>query len=99
MDDMPRDLIGYGAHPPRIAWPGGARLALNLVVNYEEGAEYCILNGDAHSETALSELSGLEPLHGQRHLNIESTYEYGSRVGFWRVLRLFRDRKLPLVQR
>ena len=97
MDDLPRDLIGYGAHPPWVAWPGGARLALNLVVNYEEGAEYCILNGDAHSETALSELSGLAPLHGQRHLNIESTYEYGSRVGFWRVLRLLQDRKLPFT--
>lgn len=66
MGDMPRDLIGYGAHPPRIQWPGGARLALNLVVNYEEGAEYCVLNGDALVETSLSELSGVVALPGQR---------------------------------
>ena len=92
-----RDLVGYGQHPPNPIWPGAARLALNIVVNYEEGAEYCILNGDTRSETLLSDLSGLEPLYGARHLNIESSYEYGSRVGIWRVLQLLRDRELPFT--
>ncbi len=96
-DGLPRDLTGYGRRPPHLDWPGGARLALNLVVNYEEGAEYCVLNGDEHSETLLSEMSGLEPLLGARHLNIESNYEYGSRVGFWRVLRLLEARALAFT--
>jgi putative urate catabolism protein len=87
-----RDLAGYGARPPQAEWPKGARLAFNLVVNYEEGAEYCVLNGDAHSETILSDLSALEPRWGGRELNIESGYEYGSRCGVWRVLRLLEDR-------
>ena len=95
--EPPRDLIGYGASPPDPAWPGGARLALNLVVNYEEGAEYCLLNGDDRSETILSELGGLAPLQGARDLNMESNYEYGSRAGFWRVLRLFQKRGLPFT--
>ncbi len=95
--EPPRDLIGYGASPPDPAWPGGARLALNLVVNYEEGAEYCLLNGDDRSETILSELGGLAPLQGARDLNMESNYEYGSRAGFWRVLRLFQERGLPFT--
>lgn len=92
-----RDLVGYGRNPPDPCWPGGARLALNFVLNYEEGAEYCVLNGDAHSETALSDLSGLVPLYGTRHLNIESAYEYGSRVGVWRILEVFKERGLPLT--
>ncbi len=92
-----RDLVGYGASPPDPEWPGGARLAINFVLNYEEGAEYCVLNGDAHSETLLSDLSNLEPLHAARDLNIESAYEYGSRVGVWRILDVFRARALPLT--
>jgi putative urate catabolism protein len=95
--DQPRDLVGYGGQPPHAAWPGGARVALNLVLNYEEGAEYCVLNGDAHSETILSDLSGLVPRQGERDLNIESAYEYGSRVGFWRLLALFQDRGVPFT--
>ncbi len=98
MPDAPsRDLIGYAGRPPDPDWPGGARIALNFVLNYEEGAEYCLLNGDAFPETSLSDLSGLEPLPGTRHLNIESAYEYGSRVGFWRILRVFQERGLPFT--
>ena len=92
-----RDLIGYGSTPPDPRWPGAARLALNFVLNYEEGAEYNVLEGDAHSEILLSELSGLEPLAGTRDLNIESAYEYGSRVGVWRCLRVFGDRGVPIT--
>jgi len=92
-----RDLVGYGARPPKAEWPGGARVAVNFVLNYEEGAEYCVLDGDTHSETVLSDLSGLEPLMGLRHLNIESAYEYGSRVGVWRILELFASRGLPFT--
>lgn len=87
-----RDLIGYGTAPPQANWPCGARLALNIVVNYEEGAEYCVLNGDSRPETALSDLSGLETVPGTRILNIEQVYEYGSRIGFWRVLRTIQER-------
>ncbi len=87
-----RDLIGYGQKRPQADWPGGARLALNLVLNYEEGAEYCLLNGDKVPETLLSDLSGLEPIPGVRHLNIESAYEYGSRVGVWRILKTLEAR-------
>jgi putative urate catabolism protein len=96
-DQPPRDLVGFGARPPRAEWPNGARLALNLVLNYEEGAEYSVLNGDAHSETILSDLGGLSPRHGARDLNIESAYEYGSRAGFWRIMRLFAARGLPFT--
>ena len=92
-----RDFIGYGPQPPDPQWPGRARLALNFVVNYEEGAEYSILEGDAHSETMLSELGSQEALAGQRNLNIESSYEYGSRAGVWRILRVFGERDLPLT--
>lgn len=98
MNEYPnRDLVGYGSMPPHPEWPGDARLAVNFVLNYEEGAEYCVLNGDEHSETALSDLSGLEPLHGTRHLNIESVYEYGSRVGVWRIFDAFAERGVPLT--
>lgn len=92
-----RDLIGYGPTPPDPRWPGAARLAVNFVLNYEEGAEYNVLEGDAHSETLLSDLSGLEPLHGTRDLNIESAYEYGSRVGVWRCLGVFAERSVPIT--
>ena len=93
----PRDLVGYGAHPPHAAWPGGARVALQFVLNYEEGAENCVLHGDAGSETFLSEIVGAQSLRGARHMSMESLYEYGSRAGVWRILRLFRERKLPLT--
>ena len=93
----PRDLVGYGRNPPLASWPGGARIALQFVLNYEEGAENCVLHGDAASETFLSEIVGAAPYVGARHMNMESLYEYGSRAGLWRVLRLFRERKLPLT--
>jgi len=92
----PRDLVGYGAHPPRAGWPGGARIALQFVLNYEEGAENSVLHGDAGSETFLSEIIGATA-RAARHMSMESLYEYGSRAGVWRVLRLFRERKLPLT--
>ena len=95
--DYPRDLTGYGRTPPDPRWPGGARLALQFVMNYEEGGENCVLHGDAASEAFLSESIGAEPLIGQRNLNIESVYEYGSRAGFWRIWRAFTERSLPLT--
>jgi putative urate catabolism protein len=93
----PRDLVGYGRQPPLVQWPGAARVAVNVIVNYEEGAEYCVLNGDSHSETLLADLSGLTPLYGCRDLNVESVYEFGSRIGFWRILRLLEERRLPFT--
>src|SRR5262249_35276729 len=78
----PRDLVGYGRTPPDPKWPGGARLAVQFVLNYEEGAENSILHGDAASEAFLSEIVGAQPWPGQRHMNMESIYEYGSRAGF-----------------
>ncbi len=92
-----RDLIGYGANPPVVKWPGGARIAVQFVLNYEEGGERCILHGDAESEAFLSEIVGASPFSGARHMSMESIYEYGSRAGIWRVLDLFRARKLPLT--
>ena len=92
-----RDLIGYGAQPPDPAWPGGAKLAIQFVVNYEEGGENCILHGDAASERFLSEIVGAESWVGQRHMSMESLYEYGSRAGFWRLHRLFTSMGLPLT--
>jgi putative urate catabolism protein len=97
MTQFTRDLKGYGANPPLADWPGGARLALSLVLNVEEGAEYSIENGDQHSESILSDLGIGAPLIGERNLNIESLYDYGSRVGFWRLMRLFRERNIPLT--
>jgi len=93
----PRDLIGYGATPPQVAWPGGARIAVNFVVNYEEGAESSILHGDASSEGFLGELPDSPPLLGERDLGQESVYEYGSRAGFWRLHRLFTARAVPVT--
>lgn len=87
----PRDMIGYGANPPDAAWPGGARLAVQIVLNYEEGGENCVLHGDAASEAFLSEIVGAAQWPGQRHWNMESIYEYGSRAGFWRLHRLMQD--------
>ena len=93
----PRDLVGYGAHPPHAQWPGNARIAVQFVLNYEEGAENSVLHGDGASETFLSEIVGATPYAGARHMSMESLYEYGSRAGVWRLLRLFRERKLPLT--
>lgn len=97
MADYPRDLIGYRDNPPNVSWPGNARLAVQFVVNYEEGGENCILHGDAASEAFLSEIVGAEPWPDQRHLNMESIYEYGSRAGFWRLHRLFTQHKIPVT--
>jgi allantoinase len=97
MSDYPRDMVGYGAHPPQADWPGGARLALQLVLNYEEGAENSILHGDRASESFLSEIVGAQPFVGQRHMSMESLYEYGSRAGVWRLLRLFARRRIPIT--
>jgi putative urate catabolism protein len=93
----PRDMTGYGRTVPDAKWPGGGRLALQFVVNYEEGGENCILHGDAASEAFLSEIVGAVPLPGVRHVNMESLYEYGSRAGFWRLHRLFTGRGLPIT--
>ena len=93
----PRDLIGYGRNPPDPRWPDQARIAVQFVINYEEGGENCILHGDAASEAFLSEIVGAVPLQGVRHLNMESIYEYGSRAGFWRLYRLFTERGLPVT--
>jgi len=93
----PRDLSGYGRTPPDPAWPNGAAIAVQFVINYEEGGENCILHGDAASEAFLSEIVGATAWPGQRHMNMESIYEYGSRSGFWRLWRLFTNRKLPVT--
>ncbi len=93
----PRDLIGYGAKPPTAKWPGDARIALQFVINYEEGAENCILHGDEGSEAFLSEMIGAPSWPGQRHPSMESLYEYGSRVGVWRLFDLFKRYEIPLT--
>ena len=92
-----RDLVGYGGNPPDPQWPGGARLALNFVINYEEGSEYAVPNGDGFSEASLTEMPASPVPHGERDLAAESMFEYGSRVGFWRLMRLFAERGLPLT--
>jgi len=97
MTDYPRDLCGYGAEPPAANWPGGARTAVQFVINYEEGAENCVLHGDSASEAFLSEIVGAAAIEGQRHMNMESLYEYGSRAGFWRLHRLFAERNVPVT--
>jgi putative urate catabolism protein len=97
MSDYPRDMVGYGQNPPDPRWPNGARIALQFVINYEEGGENCILHGDAASEAFLSEIVGASPLPGVRHLNMESIYEYGSRSGFWRLYRLFTRYNVPMT--
>ena len=96
MKDYPRDLVGYGRRPPHPQWPGGARIALQFVLNVEEGAENNVLHGDAASETFLSEIIGAQAF-AARHMSMESLYEYGSRAGFWRVLRLFESHGFPLT--
>lgn len=93
----PRDMRGYGREIPDARWPGGARIAVQFVVNYEEGGENCVLHGDAASEAFLSEIVGAAPVEGARHMNMESIYEYGSRAGFWRLHRLFTKNKVPVT--
>jgi putative urate catabolism protein len=95
-DDYPRDLAGYGRNPPHPHWPDNARIALQFVLNYEEGAENSVLHGDPASETFLSEIIGAAAFP-MRHMSMESLYEYGSRAGLWRLLRMFEERKLPLT--
>jgi putative urate catabolism protein len=93
----PRDLAGYGRNPPDPRWPGKARVAVQFVVNFEEGAENSILHGDQASESFLTEVIGTTPWPGQRHMNVESMYEYGSRAGFWRLWRIFTARNLTVT--
>lgn len=93
----PRDMIGHGPDRPDARWPGGARVAVSLVLNYEEGGENSVLHGDAASEAFLSDIAGAAPWPGQRHWNMESLYDYGARAGFWRLHRLFTQRDLPLT--
>jgi allantoinase len=97
MLSYPRDLTGYGANPPQADWPGGARLAVQFVLNYEEGGENCILHGDQTSETFLSEIIGAQQFLSARHMSMESIYEYGARAGVWRLLDLFKSRGVPLT--
>ena len=91
-----RDMIGYGSRELKVVWPNNARIAVQIVLNYEEGAESCILNGDKNSEIFLSEIIGAKPIKG-RHINMESLYEYGSRAGFWRLHKLFQEKKIPIT--
>jgi len=95
--NYPRDMDGYADKQPGVKWPGNARIALQFVLNIEEGSENCILHGDAASEMFLSEIIGAEPLEGARHMSMESIYEYGSRAGVWRILDLFRSHGLPIT--
>ena len=95
--DHPRDFTGYGARPPDARWPGGARVAVQIVMNYEEGAEYAIGDGDGVSETYLTEVPGATLGPDKRDLIVESVYEYGSRAGFWRLMRMFGDRDIPIT--
>ncbi|WP_323015061.1 allantoinase PuuE [Devosia sp.] len=97
MNRYPRDMHGYGANPPKANWPGGAHVAVQFVLNYEEGGENCILHGDAASEAFLVDVLGSQPWPGQRHANVESMYEYGARAGFWRLHRLFTGAGLKLT--
>jgi putative urate catabolism protein len=98
MDDVyPRDMVGYGRTPPDPQWPGGAFIAVQFVLNYEEGGENNILHGDPASEAFLSEIVAAEPWPDMRHMNMESIYEYGSRAGFWRIWRTFTERQVPLT--
>ncbi|MBU3022629.1 allantoinase PuuE [Aestuariibacter sp. A3R04] len=92
----PRDLKGYGAQPPHPKWPGNAKIAVQFVLNYEEGGENCVLHGDTHSEIFLSEIVGAQA-YAERHLSMESIYEYGSRAGFWRLYRLLTAKQIPVT--
>ena len=95
--NYPRDLKGYGNDVPKAEWPGGARIAVQFVLNYEEGGENCVLHGDGASEMFLSEIIGAQAFEGARHMSMESIYEYGSRAGVWRILDLFKSRQVPLT--
>lgn len=95
--DYARDMRGHGRNSPDPQWPGGANIAVQFVVNYEEGGENCILHGDKASEAFLSEIVGAAPWPGQRHMNMESIYEYGARAGFWRLWRMFTQRKMDVT--
>lgn len=97
MTSYPRDMLGYGEKPPNPHWPGGAYVAVQFVLNYEEGGENNVLHGDSGSESFLSEIVGAQPWPGQRHWNMESLYEYGARAGFWRLWRMFNRHKLPVT--
>ena len=97
MSRYPRNFAGYGATPPDAQWPGGARIAVQFVLNYEEGGENCLLHGDKASEAFLSEIVGAQPWPGQRHWNMESIYDYGARAGFWRLHRLFTGAGIPVT--
>lgn len=97
MNRYPRDFRGHGPTPPDAAWPGGAKIAVSIVLNYEEGGENNILHGDAASEAFLSDIAGAAPWPGQRHWNMESLYDYGARAGFWRLHRLFTGRGIPVT--
>ena len=92
----PRDMVGYGSKRLEVKWPNNARIALQIVLNYEEGAENCVLHGDKHSEVFLSEIIGAQPVKA-RHISMESLYEYGSRSGFWRLHKLFQEKKIPIT--
>ena len=96
-DPYVRDFVGYGADPPDPKWPGGARIAVQFVVNYEEGGERSVLDGDTHSEAFLSETPGVRPIEGARNINMETMYEYGSRAGLWRLMRLFAGRDIKFT--
>ncbi len=95
--EVTRDFIGYGGHPPNPQWPDGARLAVNFVMNYEEGSEPSIQDGEGYTETGLTEAHGLNQVRAGRDLAAEGMFEYGSRVGFWRLMRLFQERGLPMT--
>jgi putative urate catabolism protein len=95
--NYPRNMTGYGGKPPAANWPEGARVAVQFVINYEEGGENCVLHGDEASEAFLSEIVGAVPFPAQRHMNMESIYEYGSRAGFWRLHKMFTSRNLPVT--
>ncbi len=97
MNRYPRDFRGHGPIPPDPRWPGNAKVAISLVLNYEEGGENNLLHGDAQSEAFLSDIAGAQPWPGMRHWNMESLYDYGARAGFWRLHRLFTDRALPVT--
>ncbi len=97
MEFYPRDMLGYGQNPPHPMWPNNSRIALQFVINYEEGGENCILHGDPASETFLSEIIGATPYTDARHMSMESIYEYGSRAGFWRLHRLFTSMNIPVT--
>jgi putative urate catabolism protein len=94
-ENYPRDLVGYASRPPHPRWPQEARIAVSLVLNYEEGGEACVLHGDSHSESVLTDLGAVEALPGVRNVNVESLFEYGSRVGFWEIMRLLKSMGAP----